>query len=162
MAQAAMTCLARPLLKRALVWGALSFALNLVWEVAQLPLYTIARTLDAARLAYAVLHCTVGDAFIATGSFMLAGFVFRDPAWPSSRPWSGGAVATAIGVAYTAYSEWYNVYQAGSWAYSAQMPLVFGIGLAPLLQWLFIPGITLLILRAGLHHRAPLDLSSKE
>jgi len=42
----------------------------------------------------------------------------------------------------------YNVYEANAWAYSARMPLVFGIGLAPLLQWLVVPVATLLIVRA--------------
>ena len=144
----AESCTARPLLGRALLWAGLSLALNLVWEVAQLPLYTIAQDPSLVRIAYAVLHCTVGDAIIAAAGFILAGFVFQDADWPSSRPWSGGAVAILFGLAYTAYSEWYNVYQAGAWTYSARMPLIFGIGLAPLLQWLVIPVATLLIARA--------------
>src|ERR1041385_616245 len=123
-----------PLLRRALLWAGLSLALNLAWEVAQLPLYTIARDPSIARVAYAVLHCALGDAIIAAAGFTLAGFVLGDAGWPSSRPWLGGAVAISFGLAYTAYSEWYNVYQVGAWAYSARMPLVLGIGLAPLLQ----------------------------
>jgi len=140
--------MARPLLGRALLWAGLSLVLNLVWEVAQLPLYTIARDPSVARIAYAVLHCTVGDAIIAGAAFILAGFVLQDAGWPSSRPWSGGAAAIFFGLAYTAYSEWYNVYETGAWAYSASMPLVFGIGLAPLLQWLVVPIAVLLIVRA--------------
>ena len=42
-------------------------------------------------------------------------------------------------VAFTAWSEWYNVYRAGNWGYTASMPLIFGIGLSPLLQWLILP-----------------------
>jgi len=148
MRNTAAICIARPLLGRALRWAGLALALNLVWEIAQLPLYTIARDPSVARIAYAVLHCTLGDAIIAAAGFILAGFALQDAEWPSSRPWSGGAVAICFGLAYTAYSEWYNVYQASAWAYSARMPLVFGIGLAPLLQWLVVPVATLLIVRA--------------
>jgi len=148
MRNAAASCMARPLLGRTLLWVRLSFSLNLVWEVAQLPLYTIARDPSVARIAYAVLHCTLGDAIIAAAGFILAGFVFQDADWPSSRPWPGGAVATLFGLAYTTYSEWYNVYEVGAWAYSARMPLVLGIGLAPLLQWLVVPVAMLLIVRA--------------
>ena len=147
MLNTAASCIARPLVRRALLWAGLSLALNLVWEVAQLPLYMIAQDPSATRIAYAVLHCTVGDAIIAAASLILAGFVSQDADWPSSRPWSGGAVAILFGLAYTAYSEWYNVYETGAWAYSARMPLVFGIGLAPLLQWLVVPVATLLIVR---------------
>ena len=149
----AASCIARPLVRRALLWAGLSFALNLVWEVAQLPLYTIVRDPSVARIAYAVLHCTVGDAIIAVSGFILAGFVFQDADWPSSRPWSGGAVAILFGLAYTAYSEWYNVYETGAWAYSESMPLVFGIGLAPLLQWLVVPVATLFMVRARIDRR---------
>ena len=64
------------------------------------------------------------------------------------RPRAGSIAVVAFGMAYTVISEWYNVYQARNWAYAPAMPLVFGIGLAPLLQWLVVPVATLLILRA--------------
>ena len=44
-------------------------------------------------------------------------------------------------MAFTAWSEWYNVYRAGNWGYTASMPMIFGIGLSPLLQWLIIPPV---------------------
>jgi hypothetical protein len=34
-----------------------------------------------------------------------------------------------------------NVYRVGSWGYTASMPMIFGIGLAPLLQWLILPPV---------------------
>ena len=140
----------KPILEGVLVWAALSFALNLAWEVVQLPLYTIAATGTPTQLAYAVLHCTSGDALIAAAAFVLAGVALLAAAWPSSRPFTGGAIAMAFGLAYTAYSEWYNVYVAGTWAYSAAMPQVFGIGLAPLLQWIVVPALSLAIIRSRL------------
>jgi hypothetical protein len=56
-------------------------------------------------------------------------------------------MVTALGLAYTVFSEWYNVYQVGSWAYSQRMPLMSGIGLSPLLQWLLLPIFTLMVMR---------------
>ena len=55
----------RPLLKNIMNWAALSFALKLVCEVLQLPLYTIGRTGSLPQLVFALLHCTAGDALIA-------------------------------------------------------------------------------------------------
>lgn len=147
MSYTALTRFTRPLLGKALHWAALAFVLNLAWEIAQLPLYTIARDPSVARIAYAVLHCTLGDAIIAAASFLVAGFALKNSEWPLSHPRSGGAIATAFGLIYTAYSEWVNVYQVGSWSYLPDMPLVFGIGVSPLLQWLVIPAVTVLILR---------------
>lgn len=128
-------------------WAVPSFFLNLGWEIAQLPLYTIPSAQSTAQIAYAIAHCTAGDVAIAVVSFLIAAIALRDANWPASRPWRGGAIAILAGVSYTAYSEWYNVYQAGYWAYSSSMPLVFGIGLSPLLQWILIPAVTVLIVR---------------
>ena len=143
----ASLCLTRPALKLIAVWAALALVLNLIWEIVQLPLYTLWQSASAASLAWAVVHCTLGDGLIAVGSFILALFALQDPDWPASRPWSGGAIAIAYGLSYTAYSEWHNVYQTGAWAYSPAMPLVFGIGLAPLLQWLVVPSLAIVIWR---------------
>lgn len=52
------------------------------------------------------------------------------------------------GVAYTAFSEWLNVYRLGSWAYTQAMPLLGGIGITPLLQWVIVPVAMTLLWRA--------------
>ena len=46
-------------------------------------------------------------------------------------------------MAYTVFSEWFNVYRLGSWAYADAMPTLGGIGLAPILQWLLMPALPL-------------------
>ena len=132
----------------AVSWTAMSLLLNLAWEIAQLPLYTISQDPNTARIVYSVLHCTVGDAIIAAASFILTSVVLRDPEWVSSKPWQGSAITALAAVAYTGYSEWHNVYGVGAWGYLPAMPLVFGIGLSPLLQWLVIPFLATLLLRA--------------
>ena len=141
-----LACLNGPLLKRAGIWVALSFAVHLAWEVAQLPLYSLADESGVA-LAYAVLHCTAGDALIAGGAYLLAAFALRESDWPVTRPWSGAIIVIPFGVIYTAWSEWDNVYRAGNWAYASGMPLVLGIGLAPLLQWIVVPALVLVLVR---------------
>ncbi len=136
------------ILRAVVRWAALSLVLNLGWEVIQLPLYTIPTAQSMAQIVYVVAHCTAGDAMIAAITFAIASSVLRDSDWPLADPWRGVAIVTLLGVAYTGYSEWRNVYQAGYWGYSSSMPLVFGVGLAPLLQWIFIPAAAVLILRA--------------
>ena len=54
---------------------------------------------------------------------------------------------TAFGLAYTIWSEWFNTRVTFSWQYAESMPRVFGIGVAPLAQWLTIPFLLALILR---------------
>ena len=97
------------------LWAGVSLLLNLVWEVAQLPLYTLPSAQSAAQIIYAVAHCLAGDVMIAATIFAGTAWLIGDLDWPISRPWRGGAAVTLFGVAYTACSEWYNVYQIGSW-----------------------------------------------
>src|SRR5450830_226880 len=113
---------------RAGLWSALAFVLNLMWEIAQVRLYTIWAEADGVSVAWALFHCSLGDVVIALAMFALAGMVLRRADWPAPRPWAGGAIVVLGAMAFTAWSEWYNVYRAGSWSYTASMPTIFGIG----------------------------------
>jgi hypothetical protein len=126
---------------RAGLWSALAFVLNLTWEIAHIRLYTIRAAGDGASVVLALLHCTLGDAVIALAMFALAGIVLWRADWPASRPWTGGVIVVIGATAFTAWSEWYNVYRTGNWGYTASMPMIFGIGLTPLLQWLILPPV---------------------
>ncbi len=84
---------------------------------------------------------------IALAMFALAGVVLWRADWPASRPWTGGAIVVIGAMAFTAWSEWYNVYRVGNWGYTASMPMIFGIGLSPLLQWLILPPVMVAVYR---------------
>jgi hypothetical protein len=133
---------------RAGLWSTLAFALNLTWEIAHVRLYTLWTSADGLSVAWALFHCTLGDVAIALAMFALAAVMLGRKDWPVFRPWAGGAIVVIGALAYTAWSEWYNVYRVGSWGYTASMPLVFGIGLSPLLQWLVLPPVMVVTYRA--------------
>ncbi len=131
---------------RLVLWyGALVLAANLVWEVAHLPLYTLWRTASRSEQVFAVLHCTGGDALIALLSLGLALLVHR--AWRGPAEHFGRVLLTAtlIGIAYTVFSEWWNVELRGAWAYASAMPRLpwVGTGVTPLLQWVLLPPLCL-------------------
>ena len=126
---------------RAVLWSVLAFFLNLGWEIAHVRLYTIWADADGMGVAWALVHCTLGDVVIALAMFALAGIVLRRADWPASRPGTGGAIVVIGAMAFTAWSEWYNVYRAVNWGYTASMPMILGIGLSPLLQWLILPPV---------------------
>jgi len=126
-------------------------ALNLVWEIGQLPLYTLWKEAPASSIAYAVVHCTLGD--VAIGSLALAVALIATRA-RSVETWRWRRVALFLvipAVGYTALSEWINTVARAGWAYSALMPVVnlggFEIGLSPLAQWLAIPPAALWLTR---------------
>ena len=116
-------------------------ALNLLWEIAQLPLYTLWTEASPAYIAYAVLHCTVGDVLIGAGALLAALVVTRAGALREWRWMRVGVAAVAFGLAYTTFSEWMNTAIRGNWAYSEWMPVLpfTALGLAPLLQWVIVP-----------------------
>lgn len=123
-----------------------SAGLHLAWEIVQLPLYTIWAE-AVSKQVFAVLHCTLGDLMIAGLSLLAAIALVGGPDWPRTGSRQVWLLLLAMGVGYTLYSEWLNVSVRGSWAYAPSMPTlpVIGTGLAPLLQWLAVPTLTLLI-----------------
>ena len=134
-------------LARAGSWSALAFVMNLAWETAHVRLYTVWEETSGV-IARALLHCSLGDVLIALAMYATAGMALWRADWPTSRPWTGGAIVVIGATAFTAWSEWYNVYRAGYWAYSVSMPLILGIGLSPLLQWIILPAAMVAAVRA--------------
>ena len=114
---------------------------SLVWEAAQLPLYTIWRQGTPSEIAFAVVHCTGGDILIALTALMASLVLVGSQAWPAEGLWRVGALTIASGLSYTIFSEWLNIEIRGSWAYSELMPTLplIDAGLAPFSQWIVIP-----------------------
>jgi hypothetical protein len=118
---------------------------HLVWEIAQLPLYTLWETETPRAAVMAAVHCTAGDFVIALGALALAVVLVGDASWPRRSARRVAVCTLLFGVAYTVFSEWLNTELRGSWSYSRLMPLVppFGTGLSPLLQWVVVPVLAL-------------------
>jgi len=124
---------------------AVAAVMNLFWEFAHLPLYTIWEYAPVSDIAFAALHCTGGDILIALSSVILILFLAGDPAWPATGYRRVAVLTVIAGLAYTLFSEWLNVKVLGAWAYRDAMPLipVVDIGASPILQWLVIPSVAL-------------------
>jgi len=124
------------------------FLLNGFWEFLQSPLYA-----DHERgtfyILWSRLHCTVGDVLILLVAYWITSLIFRTRSWTTEKGWPAVLVFISSGLFYTAWSEWFNTRIAHEWTYAHAMPLVFGIGVAPLLQWLVIPGVLIYTLRRG-------------
>ena len=143
-------------------WGlggwylAISAPMHFVWEFAHMPLYMVWSTGTPGEIVYNGLHCTIGDLMIAASSLLLAVILIGRRQWPTDR-WTAVVVtAVSVGIAYTIFSEWHNVFVVRSWAYSDLMPLLPGtcIGLSPLLQWLVIPLLGLWLTSRRLKRRS--------
>ena len=124
---------------------------NLVWEFAQMPLYTLWHGSTWRQILFAALHCTAGDLGIAAGALALALALAGASDWPDARFIPVLLATTGLGTGYTVYSEHLNVIVRQAWAYAPAMPVLpgLGTGLAPLTQWLVVPPLALLWSRRG-------------
>jgi len=114
------------------------FGFSLAWELLQSPFY--ADTFEAPwdTIIYNRIHCSVGDVMILLSAFWIVALVWGR-SWISQPAWTPFVSFLVIGLAYTAFSEYRNVQVLQRWAYSEWMPLIQGIGVFPLLQWIVIP-----------------------
>lgn len=121
--------------------------LNLAWEIAQLPLYSIWHEAEGADIAFAVAHCTAGDVLIGVFSLIFALTLTNAGPLIVWRTAHVAAITIALSVSYTVFSEWMNTVVRDGWAYSEFMPLLpgLGTGLSPLLQWILIPPAALYV-----------------
>ena len=127
----------------------LALPLQLLWEIAQFPLYTVWHQNDWSYILYGLAHCTLGDLIILLVLYELIAIIKRDRYWYLHGILSSGILFTIAGIGYTIYSEITNVRLKGTWGYTELMPIVplIEIGGMPFLQWLLIPPILLLLMR---------------
>ena len=128
------------------IYLGVSVVLHLVWELGQLPLYTIWRDGTAREIATAIVHCTAGDLMIAALSLVMSLLLFGNRSWPRECFLIVLTSMLLIGAGYTIYSEWLNTVVRKSWTYTPLMPTLpwIGVGLSPLMQWLIVPSAAML------------------
>jgi hypothetical protein len=132
---------------RLLILGLVAtFALHFTWEMLQAPAFMG----FAGSTWEGTLRCLVasgGDVLLASGAYLVTALTVRRLAWPVRPGWIlPSAMWIALGVLATfAFERW--ALARGRWVYEPEMPLVFGIGLLPLLQWIVVPLVTLAVVR---------------
>jgi len=128
--------------------AALAFlGLNFVWELSHSRLFTNYQ--DASRIYHALdcLQHAVTDLLIGTGTYLVASVAFRELRWVIGSRWRWPAATwLGLGLIVTVGIEiWATA--TGRWEYGEAMPIVLGIGVTPLLQWLIIPTGVLFLIR---------------
>lgn len=114
---------------------------NLLWEIAQLPLYAIWHTESAREIAFAAVYRTGYDLLIASATLFGALLILGNSRWPEERYLAIAALTLFAGLGYTVFSEWLNTRVPSGWTYTDLMPTLpgIGVGLSPLAQWIVIP-----------------------
>jgi hypothetical protein len=132
---------------RALVWAGLAAVYGGVWEVGQFPLYFHGYRPDAIGLISELLHSILVDAMIAVAGFFFVMLALRTADWPRLHARNGSALFTGIAMVLAGTVEWFRVYRFDGRDYSDAMPMIAGIGVTPLVQWLVLAPLIVLSIR---------------
>lgn len=122
-----------------------SFLLHFVWEMLQVPLYagmSEAAHWDATRLC---LTATIGDVGIGMCAYASAAAVARSWHWDLTR--ARVAAYLGVGLVITVLAEFLNVYVLHRWSYGPTMPVLWGMSVSPLMQWIIVPLVVLWLTR---------------
>ena len=135
-----------------------AFLLNYPWEFLQAPFF---KGLGGSAHWEAVKVCTratVGDAFIMLFAYWSVAIIASDRWW-FRRPRRLQMIGfIAVGIAITVTIDHFAIRSNSpiwGWRYAEIMPTipVLGIGLTPLLQWLFLPALAVWFVRRQLEAR---------
>ena len=120
-------------------WISLVFAMHFGWEMAQARWFSSMDALPFWTATLVCLRATVGDLAITFLAFFAAAGVAKSIFWPI-RHLSAGPVVVflAVGLAVTIVVEIYAL-RTDRWSYADEMPMLFGIGVLPLAQWIILP-----------------------
>lgn len=125
-------------MKRALAIGLVAYALHFAWEMAQGGLFEGMTRLPFWSATAWCARAAAWDVVISFVSYATASAVSRDVIWPRKLRAVPVAIYLVTGIAITIAIERWAV-DAGRWKYAEEMPVIGGIGLAPLLQWIVVP-----------------------
>ena len=125
----------------------ISFLLNFVWEITQMPLYgEIGMGIRGNYSEFLKIHWEVSlkDALMVAVVYLVIGFLLRNWEWPKNfnKGWVLLWLALPI---WQGIIEYYSVYVNHRWAYTESMPLILGIGFSSILQMLTLPTAAILL-----------------
>ena len=119
----------------------LAFPMHFTWEFLQAPLFRSMQEvshIDGIRIC---LQATLGDMAITFLAYWSVSILAGTRQWVAQPSKFSIAVWLMSGIAITIIMEFYSTEIAGRWTYGATMPRLplIGTGVAPVLQWIFIP-----------------------
>ena len=114
----------------------LAFLLNYAWELGHCSLYK-GFVYDGSHVAFLGL-ASLADTIMAGLLYFGFALVYKNGFWVQSLSPFRTVWLVLVGGTGAAISEIAHL-SAGNWAYTDRMPLIFGVGLTPLLQFAMLP-----------------------
>jgi hypothetical protein len=122
------------------------FALNFLWEMGQARFYSSMKGLPFWSATWLCTRAAAADVALIALWFLITSLVARDTAWPLHPTLKAIATFLALCILTTAAIEHWAI-ATRRWSYSDGMPMIFGVGVLPLLQWVLIPLLSVLAYR---------------
>lgn len=122
------------------------FALNFVWEMAQASFYSSMKGLLFWHATGLCARAAVADVALLVLCFAIASLVARNAAWPL-RPTLGATTTYFVSCLLVTIGIERWAIATSRWSYGVDMPLIFGVGALPLLQWILIPVLSVFAFR---------------
>ena len=111
-----------------------SFLLNFFWESAHgFSLYTD-HIIASDKYVGMMVYMSFMDALTVLGVYLFCAVAGKDILWLRKNNPKLFIFFFALGIIVGALAEFWAVYVTHEWHYNSRMPVVFGIGLSPLLQ----------------------------
>lgn len=123
------------LIKHVSILTILSFIFHFLWETLHLPLYT-----DYGELGGPLpitIYATLGDAAYTLGAFFFISLFKKTKKWILEIEVSDYVGLLILGFCIALFVE-YKALALDKWKYTIDMPLLFGIGISPLIQMSFL------------------------
>ena len=111
-----------------------AFVLNFVWEITHGAFLFENHNFDAAFYVPHLAHMAFKDSIIIIAIYLIMVIFSKNLLWIKCMNRKHIISSLFIGLIIAAFIEYRAVYIAELWSYSSHMPLIFGIGLSPLLQ----------------------------
>ena len=107
-----------------------AFALNFVWENLHSPLY-LSNTIGMNSHLLLMLYASLIDSFFIFLAFILVSIINKNVGWKLSVK---KLVLFSSILFFVSFIVEVKALITGRWVYSGSMPLIFGIGISPLIQ----------------------------
>ena len=137
--------------KRAILYlFIIAFITNLIWENLQAPLYT-----GFKNFGQHFLFCLVAslvDAVVILAFYFIISLIRKDAFWILNISLADMLVLLALGLLTALLFEKWAL-QSGTWDYTSEMPVIFGIGLAPLIQLAILSIISIYLVKIAFGRR---------
>lgn len=125
------------------------FVTHFLWEMHQVPWFTGMADASHGSVVWLCIHATGGDVLILLAGFWFSSLVTGHRRWLIEGQRKPEITLIVAALVVTIVMEWLATGPLKRWRYADSMPIVplLGIGLAPVLQWLFLPPLIMWLSR---------------